>query len=103
MENFLLASRFILLLCFIGYVSANIYLFSFFIKKKAILIQAERRRLLPFEKLAFSHILLWFTIIISATCLYIASLVQALIRIVHEEKSRGHKICDSVFILLVRI
>jgi hypothetical protein len=101
--NFQVASRFLLLICFIGYIVANFKLFSFFVNKKALLINNEQRKLRPFEKLVICYLIIWFTLIVTVTCLYLASLVQALIRGANGKKREGHKITDSIFFTLVRI
>jgi hypothetical protein len=47
-------------------------------------------------------LVIWYTLIVTVTFLYLASLIQALIRGLRE-KTVGHKVTDSLFFILVRI
>jgi hypothetical protein len=40
---------------------------------------------------------------VTVTGIYFASLIQAIIRDPHDQKTQGHKITDSVFFIMVRI
>ena len=96
--------RFGLFACFIFYIYFNISQYRFFINQKVKQnLNQGREGLSTGERFSIWYLIVTLLAVLAFTVTYFASIIQAFMRDPHDPKKDGHKLTDSIYLLLVRI